>query len=215
MTGQNVAKRAVMVVYYLPTMTTRGTGVAYKVPNMLRKHGFVSFDGSCWFGHEDAVAALDFEPIKRVNGRFQVVPFEEVQWEAIRAIARLGLEKDVEQTMDSVNETVAKAQAMFQQANREQSVGGIQKASRYLDNRLRLAKKRLNEALEAAVIFDLMGDAASLFDALRTSIAAHEETRAAVKAMVKERVKAARKNPAAEWGGHEQVEMEGVGAHAE
>jgi hypothetical protein len=201
MTGHE-AKRAVMFVYYHPSRS------GLKNPaGPLRKLGFVSFDGSCWFGHEDAVAAINVSGWKEAGARWQTVPFTEMQWESIREIARMALEKHVAEVRATLDEKAAKAQAMFAQANREQSIRGVQKASWYFAGRVRVAKQRLNEALEAALIFDLMGDAASLFDALRLAVDAHEETSSTVRAMVRERAKNLKHHPTAAWG-FQQVEME-------
>lgn len=182
MTNQGQPKEAVMVVYYIPN----GAGLK-SPPAMMRRNGFVSYDGSCWFGHKAAVAGLKFDGWAEAGARWNVVPFTEVQWPDIRRIAEACLTKHIADVRESLTDGMAKSAKRLADAEKLMSAKGVKRASSFTRGQVTQAKRRLVQAQEAALIFDLLGETASLFDALRSEVMAAEQAAFAVKALASEK----------------------------
>jgi len=170
MTVPNQSKRAMMLVYYFP----KGCGVR-NPSGFLRKHGFVSWDGSVWFALEEQAPLIPVEKWRAAGCRVDTVPCVPEQWEFVRRRALDHLERQRDAVREAIDVQLAKAGEMLEDADRVASAKGVKKSCGYARRVLRRMRQEVQSAAKAALMFDVLNETTPLFEAVRHALATEEE----------------------------------------
>lgn len=157
--------------------------VTYDVPSKvhnlgavhaMRAHGFLPIQLSVWVGRLSAVNALPLDEWREKGVKVEVIQFAAHEFETVRRLALAAMAKDASELRAFVDKQLSRAEDHFAQGERLASATETKRGRSILRSMIRQARRRINGAKQAGLLFDLMGDAATLFDAVGSAIRAHE-----------------------------------------
>lgn len=160
--------RHCMVVYDIPSVKK----VAERIANpsgMFRRFGFRA-NYSCWIVPEHNLPLMPLDELKEKGAKVEVVRFDESEYDKIMGMARSALREEAAGIRGTLQTTVHGIKTRYREALETRQPSDLDKAALYHYLNLRRIKQLMVSIQECCMAFDLTGDFADLFDALRKSI---------------------------------------------